>query len=190
MPRPDRQRSIAYLIHRIAVRIEDSINAKARKYRLRVGEIRVLMRILDHGDLTVGEVAEMTSIESSALSHLLRRLDVEGWIRRTRSSKDSRQVLVSLTARGKKFASMLQPYIREYNQAAENGIGSEQLEALYSQLETIYANIVRLEVSLHDFPDFYYDVADNRRVGQRAQTLKKKKQRFGSEGTRSRIVAR
>jgi MarR family transcriptional regulator, organic hydroperoxide resistance regulator len=151
---PDRSRSIAYLIHRIAMRIEDSINAKARKYRLRVGEIRVLMRILDHGDLTVGELAEATSIESSALSHLLRRLDGEKWVIRTRSANDNRQVLVSLTERGKAFATMLKPYIREYNEAAESGIRSEQLEVLYSQLETIYANIVRLEVSLHDFPAF------------------------------------
>jgi DNA-binding MarR family transcriptional regulator len=151
------QPSIAYLIHRIAVRIEDSINAKARKYRLRVGEIRVLMRILDHGDLSVGQLSEMTSIQASALSHLLRRLDEEGWISRTRSSRDNRLVLVRLTEHGKKFAAMLQPYVREYNQAAEKGIKTDELEILYAQLETIYANIVRLEGSLHDFPGFDLD---------------------------------
>ncbi len=76
------QPSIVYLIHRIAARLEDSINAKARKYRLRIGEIRVLMRILSHGDLNVGQLASMTSIEPSALSHLLRRLVQEGWVTR------------------------------------------------------------------------------------------------------------
>lgn len=154
MPNPDYLPSIVYLIHRIAVRVEDSINAKARKYRLRVGEIRVLMRILSHGDLSVGELAEMTSIEPSALSHLLRRLGAEGWIKRTRGETDNRVVLVRLTERGRKFAATLQPYIGEYNDAATQGIRPDQLLALRSQLEHIYHNIIRLEHSLHDFPEF------------------------------------
>jgi len=153
MPNGKRQPSIVYLIHRIAVRLEDSINTKARKYRLRVGEIRVLMRILSYGDLTVGELAEMTSIEPSALSHLLRRLDGEGWVNRKRSAKDNRLVLVSLTERGRQFAATLQPYILEYNDAATQGIKADQLAALREQLNKIYHNIVRLEDSLHDFPD-------------------------------------
>jgi DNA-binding MarR family transcriptional regulator len=153
MPQGTQQPSIVYLIHRIAVRLEDSINAKARKYRLRVGEIRVLMRILNYGDLTVGELAEMTSIEPSALSHLLRRLDTEGWVTRKRSDKDNRLVLVSLTPRGRQFAATLQPYLFEYNDAATNGIKADALTALREQLTSIYQNIVRLEDSLHDFPD-------------------------------------
>jgi DNA-binding MarR family transcriptional regulator len=147
------QPSIVYLIHRIAVRLEDSINAKARKYRLRIGEIRVLMRLLDHGDLRVGDLAQMTSIESSALSHLLRRLGNEGWVTRARGVKDNRLVLVSLTPRGQKFAATLQPYIREHNDAALHGIKSSDLPALRILLETIYHNIVRLEDTLHQFPD-------------------------------------
>jgi len=148
------QPSIAYLIHRIAVRLEDSINSKARKYRLRIGEIRVLMRILTYGDLSVGRLAEMTSIEPSALSHLLRRLAQDGWVTRKRSAKDNRRVHIELTERGRNFAQMLQPYIREYNDAATKGIKSSEMVALHSQLEKIYQNIVQLESSLHDFPDF------------------------------------
>jgi DNA-binding MarR family transcriptional regulator len=147
------QPSIAYLVHRIAARLEDSINAKARKYRLRIGEIRVLMRILDYGDLSVGRLADMTSIEPSALSHLLRRLAQEGWVTRTRSAKDNRLVHIGLTERGHDFAQTLQPYIHEYEGAVTQGIKADQLAALRAQLEKIYANIVQLESSLHDFPD-------------------------------------
>jgi DNA-binding MarR family transcriptional regulator len=148
------QPSIAYLIHRIAVRLEDSINAKARKYRLRIGEIRVLMRILAHGALSVGRLAEMASIEPSALSHLLRRLEQEGWVTRTRSTKDNRLVHIDLTERGRDFAETLQPYIREYNDAATLGIKANDLLVLRAQLEKVYQNIVQLESSLHEFPDF------------------------------------
>lgn len=151
------QPSIAYLVHRIAARLEDSINAKARKYRLRIGEIRVLMRILDYGDLSVGRLADMTSIEPSALSHLLRRLAQGGWVTRTRSAKDNRLVHIGLTERGRDFAETLQPYIHEYEGAVTQGIAADRLGALRAELENIYQNIVRLESSLHDFPDIAVD---------------------------------
>ena len=156
MPERSTLPSVAYLIHRIATRVEESINAKARKYRLRVSEIRVLMRILDHGALSVGQLSEMTSIETSALSHLLRRLEDESWVTRTRCPRDNRLVLVSLTKRGQKFASTLQPHIREYNRAAEKGIKPEQLYVLYAQLELIYSNIIQLEGLMHAFPEFEF----------------------------------
>lgn len=156
------QPSIAYLVHRIAARLEDSINAKARKYRLRIGEIRVLMRILDYGDLSVGRLADMTSIEPSALSHLLRRLAQQGWVTRTRSTRDSRLVHIDLTERGRDFAQTLQPYIHEYEGAVTHGIAAGQLPALRAHLEKIYQNIVRLESSLHDFPDIAVDRAKQR----------------------------
>jgi DNA-binding MarR family transcriptional regulator len=176
-PRP----SIAYLIHRIAVRIEDSINAKARKYRLRVSEIRVLMRLLNHGDLSVGQLADMTSIEPSALSHLLRRLDEEGLVSRTRYTKDNRLVFINLTPRGKKFASTLQPHIQEYNSAAEKGIKAEQLEVLYGQLETIYTNIIKLESSLHDFPDFDFENPRTKRTVRSRKNGAKRDARVASD---------
>jgi len=160
------QPSVAYLIHRIAVRLEDSINAKARKYRLRIGEIRVLMRILTHGAVSVGRLAEMTSIEPSALSHLLRRLAQDGWVTRTRSTKDNRLVHIELTERGHEFAKMLQPYIREYNDAATQGIKSNELLDLRAQLEKIYQNIVQLESSLHEFPDFDLESGKSDRVAK------------------------
>jgi DNA-binding MarR family transcriptional regulator len=176
-PRP----SIAYLIHRIAVRIEDSINAKARKYRLRVSEIRVLMRLLNHGDLSVGQLADMTSIEPSALSHLLRRLHEEGLVSRTRYTKDNRLVFINLTPRGKKFASTLQPHIQEYNSAAEKGIKAEQLEVLYGQLETIYTNIIKLESSLHDFPDFDFENPKTKRTERSRKNGTKRDARAASD---------
>src|SRR5262245_7224317 len=144
-PKAATQPSISYLIHRIAVRLENSINSKARKYRLRIGEIRVLMRLLDHGDLPVGDLAQITSIAPSALSHLLQRLDSDGWITRARKRKDSRIVLVSLTQTGRNFAKMLQPYVSEYNDAAVQGIKPAEQAILRNLLEIIYHNIVRLE---------------------------------------------
>lgn len=148
------QPSIPYLIHRIAVRIEESINARARKYGLKVSEIRVLMRLLDHGDMRVGELAELTSLEASALSHTLRRIGEAGWISRMRAASDNRQVLVSLTPKGKRLARLLHPHIRRYNDVASRDIPPAQLRALRDALDRIYQNIAGMKKSVPDFPDF------------------------------------
>ena len=154
MPKSPPEPSIPYLIHRIAVRIEDSVNARARKYGLKVSEIRVLMRLLEHGDMRVGALAERTSLEISALSHTLRRLGEAGWIQRSRAASDNRQVLVSLTAKGKRLARLLHPHIRRYNDVARQGIPAAELRLLRRALDRIYDNIDGMRKSLPDFPDF------------------------------------
>ena len=146
--------SIPYLIHRIAVRIEESINDKARKYGLKVSEIRVLMRLLDHGDVRVGELATLTSLETSALSHILRRLSEAGFVSRTRPPSDNRAVLASLTPKGRRLARLLHPHIRRYNDLASDGIGASQLVGLRAALDKIYQNIVDMAATLPAFPDF------------------------------------
>ena len=146
--------SIPYLIHRIAVRIEDSVNARARKYGLKVNEIRVLMRLVEHGDMRVGELAELTSLEPSTLSHTLRRIGAAGWIARNRAATDNRQVLVSLTPKGKRFARLLHPHIRRYNDVASEHISVAELRTLRGALDRIYQNLLGMDKSLPDFPDF------------------------------------
>lgn len=146
--------SIPYLVHRIAVRIEESINAKAKKYGLRIGEIRVLMRLLDNGDLPVGELARMTSIEISTLSHILKRMSHDGWIARARHTKDNRSVLVSLTEKGRKLGIVLRPYIRRYNDLAVRRIPAAEIAQLRDVLGRIYENVLSTEASMPEFPDF------------------------------------
>ena len=145
--------SIPYLIHRIAVRVEDSINNKARKYGLRIGEIRVLMRLFVHGPLQAGQLAQMTSIGNSALSHLLRRLDERALLTRTRPSSDQRLVMVDLTVHGRRIAALLQPHIRGYNDVAITGVAPRDVARLRDLLGQVYDNVVRLEHSLPEFPD-------------------------------------
>ena len=145
--------SIPYLIHRIAVRVEDSINKKARKYGLRIGEIRVLMRLFTYGPLHAGQLAQMTSIENSALSHLLRRLHARALLTRTRPSSDQRLVMVDLTARGRRIAALLRPHIRRYNDVATTGVSAGDIARLRELLGQVYDNVVRLEHALPEFPE-------------------------------------
>ncbi|KRF01903.1 MarR family transcriptional regulator [Frateuria sp. Soil773] len=51
--------------------------------------------------LTVSEVGERLFLDSATLTPLLKRLESAGLVRRTRSTEDERQVVVSLTDQGR-----------------------------------------------------------------------------------------
>ena len=53
---------------------------------------------------TVGQLGAELRLESNTLTPLLKRMEGAGWVRRSRDSKDERQVRLSLTAEGRVLA--------------------------------------------------------------------------------------
>jgi DNA-binding MarR family transcriptional regulator len=61
----------------------------------------LVMLVLWEGDgLPVKEIGDRLFLDSGTLTPLLKRLEQAGLIKRTRSTKDERQVLIDLTAQG------------------------------------------------------------------------------------------
>ncbi|MDE1992523.1 MAG: MarR family transcriptional regulator [Rhizobiaceae bacterium] len=61
----------------------------------------VMVTLWEEDGQTVGGIGEKLFLESSTLTPLLKRLETAGFIQRTRSKEDERQVLISLTGEGK-----------------------------------------------------------------------------------------
>jgi MarR family transcriptional regulator, organic hydroperoxide resistance regulator len=61
----------------------------------------LVMLVLWEGDgVTVKEIGERLQLDSGTLTPLLKRLEAAHLVRRTRSTEDERQVLISLTPQG------------------------------------------------------------------------------------------
>ncbi|NTH12946.1 MarR family transcriptional regulator [Agrobacterium rhizogenes] len=60
----------------------------------------VMVTLWEEDGQTVGGIGEKLFLESSTLTPLLKRLEVAGFIQRTRSEEDERQVLIRLTSEG------------------------------------------------------------------------------------------
>jgi DNA-binding MarR family transcriptional regulator len=54
---------------------------------------------------TVGQLGAGLRLESNTLTPLLKRMEISGWVRRARDSKDERQVRLSLTDDGRTLAA-------------------------------------------------------------------------------------
>ena len=63
----------------------------------------VMVSLWQHGPQTVTQLGRRLMLDSGTVSPLLKRLELLGQVRRTRSGADERRVLVELTARGERL---------------------------------------------------------------------------------------
>lgn len=60
----------------------------------------VMMALWEHSTLTEGELGQIVHLDSGTLAPLLKRLEKQGMIRRTRSETDERRLRITLTEEG------------------------------------------------------------------------------------------
>ncbi len=60
----------------------------------------VLLALWECDGLTIGELGQRVALDSGTLTPLLKRMQVQGLVERTRSAADERQVLITLTRQG------------------------------------------------------------------------------------------
>lgn len=133
----------AYRLHRIISVIEDKANRRIGAFGLRVQGLRVILWLHHGGTQLVGELAECTSLEPSALSHILRRLASAKLVARERVDSDNRSVKVSLTAAGRKLAAKLDPEFAAFDRWLVEGFTREECGTLEALLDRVFHNVSR-----------------------------------------------
>ena len=61
----------------------------------------VMMVLWEKDRMPVNDIAKKLYLETNTVTPLLKRMEAEGFIQRTRGAEDARQVIVSLTEKGK-----------------------------------------------------------------------------------------
>ena len=88
----------------------------------------VMLALWERPSRTVRELGETLHLESGTLSPLLKRMEANGLITRTRSADDERQVLIDLTAAGADLRERARAVPEQLYTAT--GIDAETLAAL------------------------------------------------------------
>lgn len=99
----------------------------------------VMLVLWESDRMTVSEIGEQLFLDSATLTPLLKRLEVAELIDRKRSSKDERQVIVTLTVQGKALKEKATGIPESLTRAA--ACGTEELLNLKSQLEALRTNL-------------------------------------------------
>jgi MarR family transcriptional regulator, organic hydroperoxide resistance regulator len=96
---------VSFQVHRVNAKLAQVANSLFRNHKLDLISSRILVLLLEHEQMRVGELVDLMVLPQSTISHQLQRLDKHGLIRRRRVREDNRSVAVSLTPAGRLIAT-------------------------------------------------------------------------------------
>ncbi|KQV32496.1 MarR family transcriptional regulator [Rhizobium sp. Root1203] len=99
----------------------------------------VMLVLWEKSELPVKTIGEQLDLDSGTLSPLLKRLEQNGLITRTRDARDERQVIVALTAKGHGMRSEVDTIMASIGQAA--GCTLEEMVTIREMLQGLRANL-------------------------------------------------
>ncbi|MBZ9793982.1 MarR family transcriptional regulator [Rhizobium sp. 3T7] len=99
----------------------------------------VMLALWEKSEQPVKAIGEQLDLDSGTLSPLLKRLEQNGLIKRTRDSRDERQVIVSLTEKGRAMRSEIDTIMSAIGQAA--GCTLEEIKTIREMLKGLRSNL-------------------------------------------------
>jgi DNA-binding MarR family transcriptional regulator len=106
-------------------------------------EVRIMYEIYYGKDLTASDLIRILSLDKGYLSRIVRQFEKRKFIKRERSSKDTRVIFLSLTAEGKKEFLLLDKAQDDQVRSVLSGITEKELSRLLSSMSEIRKILTR-----------------------------------------------
>lgn len=114
-----------------------------RGFGLRVPEWRVLASLYARRRCSMGELADLATIDRTTLSRTVERMARAGWVARLADASDLRVKRLALTGTGARLFARVWPAVEQINRTAFEGLQAAALETLRRTLERMKANLDR-----------------------------------------------
>ncbi len=136
--------SLPFLINRVGLALAGAFSVEVlAEHELSIPIWRVIAVLADHGEQRQIDLAELTSVEPSAMSHLVTRIARMGLVSRRRSRANNREVTIRLTAKGQLTVGQLRPLAGRYQALIVEGMSESDLGVMRRLLRVMYEKIVR-----------------------------------------------
>lgn len=99
---------LAFLLAKASRQISNGFHQRLRRQGVSISTWRILA-VLNDGERTVGELADLVLLNQPTLSKALDRLVVDGLVARCRDSENRRAVIISITPGGRRLVDRLIP---------------------------------------------------------------------------------
>jgi MarR family transcriptional regulator, organic hydroperoxide resistance regulator len=130
-----------YRLYRASKKLQLRLHTRLRALRMSSSEWRAISVLKAYGALSIGEIVEATLMEQPTISRVVARLEKNGLVARRPSTRDSRMVLISLTAAGVDVFKQIIPAALRHQDLALEGIARKDIAQLVATLERIERNI-------------------------------------------------
>lgn len=130
---------VCFALHSTSLMMTKVYKPLLHKLGLTYPQYLAMLVLWEQDGLTVGEISHRLLTDPGSLTPLLKRLESEGLLKRTRSRDDERVVIVKLTDKGRELREAASSMPQSITQAS--GRSAERLQQLQAELVEIRASL-------------------------------------------------
>jgi len=133
------ERQLCFAVYSTAHAFTRAYKPILDKVGLTYPQYLVMLVLWEKAELPVKTIGEQLDLDSGTLSPLLKRLEQNGLIKRTRDSRDERQVIVSLTPKGQAMRGEVNTIMSSIGEAI--GCTLEEMAVMRDMLTRLRGNL-------------------------------------------------
>jgi DNA-binding MarR family transcriptional regulator len=141
-PDHDLDHSVGYLLNRAASIIAARFSDDLKAYNINLQTWRVLAALRHEDHQTLSDLASHTGSELSYLSRAVTALETKGYIQRSESPSDRRNIHLSITEAGAAIVAELAPRAWQIERMSMKGVTANELAITLKTLRAVFSNLV------------------------------------------------
>lgn len=141
---------VSFQVHRVNAKLAQVANRLFRAQKLDLISSRILVFLLERGEMRVGDLVELMVLPQSTISHQLQRLDKRKLLRRRRMREDNRSVAVVLTPLGREVAQACNDLSKDVYQRLVENLSEEDIARLTMLLGRMFDALVEYNPERRD----------------------------------------
>jgi DNA-binding MarR family transcriptional regulator len=141
------QRQAGFLMAKIRQVAGRIFERMLNKYGVEINSAqgRIMFALWQQDNISINELAKKTQLKKSTLTSMLDRLETMGYIKRARSKKDRRVILIKRTNKDKNLEKKYVELSQELTKIWYEDFSENQIIAFEQALERILQNLIEYE---------------------------------------------
>ncbi|MGM0417745.1 MAG: MarR family winged helix-turn-helix transcriptional regulator [Thermodesulfobacteriota bacterium] len=120
-----------FVLNRARHRINKYINTKLQKnFGITSVQAAAILFLEQKESAFLKEMSSGLDMNSSAVTTLAQRLEKKGYTTKKRAETDKRAFRINLTAKGKKTAEEIKPFVNDFNENFTNNFSKEEIDSV------------------------------------------------------------
>ena len=136
-------------IRQVGGRISERI-LKKHDVEINSAQGRIMFALWQKDGVSINELAKKTQLKKSTLTSMLDRLERMGYIRRQRSKKDRRKILIKRTEKDRTMEKKYVEVSEEMTRLFYKGFSKSEIDRFEKDLERILNNLTEFEANAKD----------------------------------------
>jgi DNA-binding MarR family transcriptional regulator len=139
----DRRNSLGYLVNHAGRLFARALDRGLASRGVSHGQFPILIVLWEEDGLTQSEIARRLDIEQPTVANTLKRMERDGLISTAPDPANARRVRILLTERARALEGDLTGEADAVNEAAANGMNTEEVGRLRDALERLIAQLAK-----------------------------------------------